>query len=1113
MRKLFLRKLFTSRRIFASVAAAAYLSHKGSSTCESDIANSAESSAYALALKLTKNSGPNVSSSKDNDDDENSSAQEKVSAEMTEQALKSLRDMNEKDADDKSGNITGELAFRIDELLTRFVELSIEIADKQAEEIESNNNNNTSPSSASSDSTSTASEGSVSDLAPLIASLSKERDKVVAEISTLMAPLAEAAAAAASSTTTTSTSSSLEVQENVNPVLSTGAASTQDINAHDSDVFRIQIAEERARIDDLIASLRSSVDEDSGLKQKMSELESSLKQHVLGAKDFAKRAASWARSAHEKITNTLEGATLTADKVDAVTSIANGAAREADAASAIAKSAKDAAVTASADAERAQLSAAYAAASAEKACMDASMSRADTAASIDALHMTVAAAQAAAASAKAAEEVSKDRAALLAALSTRADLEQQVANDRLEALASSLKAAKAVQAAQAEADLLIAGFEAEKSRSSAEAAAAVRASEVSKRRAAESIERAEAVEATFKQSAFLASQEAAKASVDAAKTLGLLKKQESDAREALTQTLLSLQETRRQAEVAVQETLSLATNTRTAAAASTEEAVALAIERSAHAAAVADLIAEKAEAQARSVVAEQKLLQAQAFEETRVIFDEALQTQELAKVLVAQVESDVAESEAAAKTKADAAIAAAEFVAAQAVKDAQDAVNRATKEKKKAETERRIAETAVDVARYKASKASALASAILAPAVPSVNTLPVVADSSSSSVAKAVSIAESLASNMSHTPPSSSSAEISTKTDAAMLTARSFSYGTILPHEAEYCSLVNAQIESNEQAKLIALKNKDSDELEAAIPTLLLGMRLRDTPSNRERAKRYASTFGVKNARAFALQAATLARVDAARTAAAASAASQKSSFFAPPSHSSPLLSIEQPLIVKKGVTDYAAAASRLLQRGSTVDQNEVLAARAEADAEVAAAEAEAAAARSVLARHFASIKDAAAAADLEPRPSGPAAYVSSLTNGKLNIAPEPDVTSSTAVIDKSEFKDSSPTLVVPGEKEYVRASTHKWAEAALVEEALGNEIAGSESRTAATATGPFTVDNYSSLLSAVMAAVQRPVAAVKSVPLVDSLSTNAQAVQRILSADERYVEALGYKI
>jgi len=1112
MRKLFaLRSLISAPRIaFSSLAAAAYLAHKGSSSCESDIANSAESSAYALALKLTKNSGPNVSSSND-DDDENSSAQDKVSAEMTEQALASLRDMNEKEADDKSGNITGELAFRIDELLTRFVELSIEIADKQAEEIESNNNNNsTSPSSPSSDSTTTVTEDSVSDLAPLIASLSKERDKVVAEISTLMAPLAAAASSSSSSTTTTSTSSSLEVQENVNPVLSTGAASTQDINAHDSDVIRIQIAEERARIDDLIASLRSSVDEDSGLKQKMSELESSLKQHVLGAKDFAKRAASWARSAHEKITNSLEGATLTADKVDAVTSIANGAAREADAASAIAKSAKAAALTASADAERAQLSAAYAAASAEKACMDASMSRADTAASIDALHMTVAAAQAAAASAKAAEDVSKDRAALLAALSTRADLEQQVANDRLEALASSLKAAKAVQAAQAEADLLIAGFEAEKSRSSAEAAAAVRSSEVSKRRAAESIERAEAVEATFKQSAYLASQEAAKATVDAAKTLGLLKKQESDAREALTQTLLSLQETRRQAEVAVQETLSLATNTRTAAAASTEEAVALAIERSAHAAAVADLIAEKAEAQARSVVAEQKLLQAQAFEETRVIFDEALQTQELAKILVAQVESDVAESEAAAKTKADAAIAAAEFVAAQAVKDAQDAVNRATKEKKKAETERRIAETAVDVARYKASKAAALASAILAPAAASVNTLPVVADSSSSSVAKAVSIAESLASNVSETPPSSE--ELSTKTDAAMPTGRSFTYGTILPHEAEYCSLINAQIESNEHAKLMAIKNKDNDELEAAIPTLLLGMRLRDTPSNRERTKRYASTFGVKNARAFALQAATLAREDAARTAAAASATSQKSSFFAPPSHSSPLSSIEQPLAVKKVVTDYASAASRLLQRGSTVDQHEVLAARAEADAEVAAAEAEAAAARSVLARHFASIKDAADALALAPRPSGPAVYVSSLTNGKLNIAPEPDVTSSTAVIDKSELKDSSPTLVA-GEKEYVKAASHKWAEAALVDEALlPHEIAGSESRTAATATGPFTVDNYSSLLSAVMAAVQRPaVAAVKSVPL--ALSTNAQAVQRILSADERYVEALGYKI
>jgi hypothetical protein len=175
--------------------------------------------------------------------------------------------------------------------------------------------------------------------------------------------------------------------------------------------------------------------------------------------------------------------------------------------------------------------------------------------------------------------------------------------------------------------------------------------------------------------------------------------------------------------------------------------------------------------------------------------------------------------------------------------------------------------------------------------------------------------------------------------------------------------------------------------------------------------------------------------------------------------------------------------------------------------------EAEAAAARSVLARHFASIKDAADALALAPRPSGPAAYVSSLTNGKLTIAPEPDVTSSTAVIDKSELKDSSPTLVVPGEKEYVKAASHKWAEAALVDEALlPNEIAGSESRTAATSTGSFTVDNYSSLLSAVMAAVQRPaVAAVKSVPL--ALSTNAQAVQRILSADERYVEALGYKI
>jgi hypothetical protein len=1087
-----LRKVFSSpasrRILFSSLAASAYLSYTSSTACESSAPSDAESNAYALALKLTKSSGLTDSNGKV--DDAEASAHDKASTDLTEQALKALRNINENDAD-KSSNITGELASRIDELLSRFVELSIEIAEKQEiADLESEAN----PTAVD--------DGKSANATALIASLSNERDKVVAEISTLMAPLAEGSSA--------SSTSSLPSTEGGIPFVSAAAASStttnaQDMNTENSDAIRIQIAEERARIDDLIASLKTSVDEDSELKQRVSELESSLKQHVVGVKDFAKRATGWAKSAQDKISSSLEGLTLATDKVDAVTSIANGAAQAADAASAIAKTAKAAAITASADAERAQLSAAHAAASAEKACMDASMSRADTAASIDALHMTVAAAQAAAASAKAAEEVARDRAALLAALSTRADLEKQVANDRLEALASSLKAAKAAQSAQAEADLLIAGFEAEKSRSSAEAAAAVRASEVSKRRAAESIERAEAVEATFKQSAFLASQEAAKASADAAKTLNLLKKQEADAREALTQTLLSLQETRRQAEVAVQETLSLATSARTAAAASTEEAVALAIERSAHAAAVADLIAEKAEAQARTVVAEQKLLQARAFEETRVIFDEALQTQELAKVLVAQVESDVAESEAAAKAKADAAIAAAELVAAQAVKDAHEAVTRASKEKKKAETEHRIAETAVDVARYKASKAAALAAAVLAPAASTA-----ISDSSSSSpssISKAVSIAESLA-HASKLPETLIIADGEANKGSTIPAAPTFSYGTILPHEAEYVSRISAQIESKEQDRIRAINAKAEEELEAAIPIILKGMRLRDTPSNRDRAKRYASTFGVKIALASAIEAATQAKKAADQSAVAASATSQTSSFFAPSNLSA--VPAEQPT-VKKGVTDYASAATSLLRRGSPVDHNEVLAARAEADAEIAAVEAEAAAARAVLARHFATIKDAAAADALVPHPSGPEAYVSTLTHGKLHIAPEPEVSIPTNSLHTSEVTKPSPTPV-PGEKEYLSAAIHQWADAAVVDEALpADENVANKPHLAPAVTGTYSADSYAQLVSAVMAPVKR-VAAHSASPVV-SETTQAQK-QRILSADEKYADALmGYKI
>ena len=1068
-----MRRLFVSlskrKFLISSLSGTIFLVNKNSH-CSSDITSSStENNAYALALQLKKSSNESLSNSGSNDDDNIT----QVSADLTSQALKALRLHGDTELDTTS-NITGELASRIDKLLTRFVELSIEIADQQVTaDLEGNKDGSISTESTTSSATTT-----------LIESLSKERDNVVSEISTLMAPLASASIE----------ESSIATSPNV----------VEGIQLNDMDPLRIQIAEERARIDDLITSLRTSSDEDSEVKKKVSELESSLTRHITGVKDFAKRATGWAKSAQEKITSSLESVTIASDKVDSVMSIAT-------AASETAKAAKAAALIASVDADNAKLSAAHAAASAEKACMDASMSRADTAASVDALHMTVAAAQAAAASAKSAEDVARDRAALLAALSTRADLEKQVANDRVEALAASLKAAKAAQFAQAEADLLIAGFEAEKSRSSSEAAAAVRASEVSKRRAAESIERSEAMEATFKQSAFLASQEAAKASADAAKTLGLLRKQESDAREVLTQTLLSLQETRRQAEAALQETLSLATSARTAAAASTEEAVALAIERSAHAAAVADLIAEKAEAQARTVVAEQKLLQAKAFEETRVIFDEALQTQELAKVLVAQVANDVAENEAAAKAKADAAIAAAEMVAAQAVKDAQEAVSRATKEKKKAETERRIAETAVDVAKYKASKAAALAAVILAPSSISSEEEKFV-DSTSNSFAKAVTIAETLSQDSSKNMSSLSDPKSASQSNSSPI----FSYGAILPLEAEYCSRISAQIQSNELAKLQASDRKAEEELEDAIPTLLLGMRLRDTASNRERAKRYASTFGVKDALAAALLAVAQAKESEARS--AISALSTKVSFFAPPSSSLSSSSfsssssssssssqasglLEQPL-VKKSVTDYATAATRLLRRGTPVDHNEVLAARAEADADIAAAEAEAAAARAVLARHFANIKNEAATVASKPRPSGPEAYVSSLTNGKLHIAPEPNVVFSSNASHESKTT-VSPTLVVPGETEYLVSSKHKWSEVASSQEA--HSVTG-ETRVPVVS-GNYTADNYTDLLS-VIAPTTRIVLKTNNA-YVSSNNIVPQAPPRILSVEERYANAL----
>lgn len=153
-----------------------------------------------------------------------------------------------------------------------------------------------------------------------------------------------------------------------------------------------------------------------------------------------------------------------------------------------------------------------------------------------------------------------------------------------------------------------------------------------------------------------------------------------------------------------------------------------------------------------------------------------------------------------------------------------------------AEQAKRIAATSVENARYQAKQATKLAASVAAPVPPTASSTA----SGSSTETSAAALAEQLAVEV-------PAAATSTAAASEHVAAAAHAPSTPAPALDGYtAALSRTVLDTNAKARYEAEKSKTKAEFEESLSRILAFMHLGDTAANRERARRYAETFGLQ---------------------------------------------------------------------------------------------------------------------------------------------------------------------------------------------------------------------------------------------------------------------------